>query len=116
MMRALLRHDDEVRMRDSVAVHEVADALQTKRLAHASSKMLGDPHDVRGQCIGYVREVVDMLAGNDEAFAWCRGLQSHKRRDLIIAINEACRRTAGDDLAENAGHCGLQEYVWLPNA
>jgi len=103
-MWPLLRHDDEVRMRDPVPMHEIADALRGKHRSHSAADTLGDGHDVLREKVWHIREVIDVLLGNDEALARCRRLQRHEGGDQVIVVDEACRRSPSDDVAEDAAH------------
>jgi len=45
MMRTLLRHDDEMRVGNSVAMYEIAYALERECMTHPSPELLCDHHD-----------------------------------------------------------------------
>ena len=111
VMWPLLRHDDEVRMRDPVAMYEIADALRGEDRSHSAADTLGDGHDVLREKVWHIREVVDVLLGNDEALARCRRLQRHEGGDQVIVVDEACRRSTSDDVTEDAGHVARSVVV-----
>ena len=107
MMRALLRHDYKMGMWNTVAMHEIADSLQGKDFAHATTQPLGEPHNIRREAVRDIGEVIDVFIRNHDAFARCRWSQSHERRHAIVSVDEARRRAARDNFAEDARHCGL---------
>jgi hypothetical protein len=104
MVRALLGYDDEMRVGDSVAVDQVADALHRKDGSHASANTLSDGHDVGRDRFGNIAEMVDVCVRDDEAFSRRRRLESHERRHELVPVDEAGWRALGDDLTEDARH------------
>jgi len=104
MVRPLLRYQNEVGMRYTVTVNEIADTLEWKCLAHASSELLRDEHDSLRHFIREIDEVVDMCFGNYQAFTGRCWLQRHECSDDIVLVNEACGSLPCDDLAEDTTH------------
>ena len=45
MIRPLLRNDYEVRVRNTIPVNQIADPLERKNIAHATTDLLGNHHD-----------------------------------------------------------------------
>jgi hypothetical protein len=104
MIRPLLGNDDEVCVRNTVSMDQVAHPLKRENLSHATTDPLGTRHDAGCYRIGDVREMIDVLVGNDETLAWSSGLECHERRDDVVTIDETCGLSSGDYLAENTAH------------
>ena len=113
MIRTLLRYNNEMCVADTIAMNEVADPLNSERFAHAPSEMLSDTHDVSCNSVGNVREMIDVLIWNYEAFPRGGRLQCHERRDLVIPVHEARWRIARDNLTKRTSHVWTGEYVRL---
>ena len=110
MIRSLLRHDDKVRVGDTISVNEVADALTRELLLHPATYALCHAHYSLSHIIRQISEVVDMSSWNDEAFPWGGWLQAHECSDCLVAIDETRRCFVRENLAEDAAHdgkCGL---------
>ena len=105
VMRALLRNNNEVCMRNAVSVDEVADAFQWKNLTHAAADPLGESHDALGNWIGHVGEVIAVRVGDHKALARRGRLECHEGRDHRVVVDEAGGSSTGHDVAENTGHC-----------
>jgi hypothetical protein len=109
MVRALLRNDDDVGMRDAIPVYQISNPLEGKHSSHSPTDGLCNGHDVRRDRVGHVSEMIDMRVGNDNAFPCGRRLQSHEGRDTFVVVHEARRCSFRDDFAEDARHCAERD-------
>ena len=109
MVRALLRNDDEVGMRDAIPVYQISNPLEGKHSSHSPTDGLRNGHDVRRDRVGHVSEMIDMRVGNDDAFPCGRRLQSHEGRDTFVVMDEARRCSFRDDFAKDARHCAERD-------
>ena len=104
MIRPLLGNDDEVCVCNTISMNQVAHPLKRENLSHATADPLRNRHDAGCYRIGDIREMIDVLVGNDQALTWSSWLQGHERRGGVVTIDETRGLSSGDYLAENAAH------------
>ena len=60
MVRALLGNDDQMGVRDSITVNDIAHSLERKHLTQPPADVLGEGHDLRRDRVGHIGEVIDV--------------------------------------------------------
>jgi hypothetical protein len=85
-------------------MNDHADALWIEDGAHSTAYSLCNDHDVSGDAVIDIREMVDVLAWDDRAFSRSERAQGHERQAEFVRVDETDRRALGNDLAENARH------------
>jgi hypothetical protein len=104
VVRPVLGDYDQMRVWDSVTVHDHANALGLEVDPHPSADALCHHHYVRGDGVVNIREVIDVLPWDDRALAGSEWPQSHKCEADIVLANQANRRSSIDNLTKDAGH------------
>lgn len=91
-------------MRHAEAMNDVSYPERLQDLHHLPPDTLTHDHDVSSRFIWQIREVVNVLLGDNQGFTGTRRPYCGEGYHRAVLIDHARRGGTLDDLAENAGH------------
>jgi hypothetical protein len=98
----VLRHNDQVCVRDAETMHNETNTLRAKMLPQGLREPLRKLDDVTRQVIWQIAELVNMPLRDDQKLSGTGRVECHEGHHLVVMVDHARRGLSGHYLAEYA--------------